>query len=396
MKIYSFKLLRKLLPALISAYLLVFTLPVKAEGQPAAGDSSETTAGIGAEKGDGKFNASEVILDHILDSHEWHLMTIAGHKITIPLPVILVSSKGIDVFMSTTIDRARLIQMHDSAGNQKKVRVIQHGGKIYLMEDGKFTKVVKESELISTEVRDKTARVFDFSITKNVVSMLLAGLLLFLLFRRMASAYALHPNKSPRGMNNFLEMVILFMRDEVIRPNLREKTNMFLPYLLTIFFFIWINNLLGLLPFAMNVTGNITFTATLAIFTLAIMMFKSGKHYWGHIFNPPGVPGFVKPILVLVEVLSIITKPFALLIRLFANITAGHLIVLSFLSMIFIFAGINKFVAGGVITPFSVAFATCIYFLELLVAALQAFIFVMLSSLFISEAMGIGQSKEHH
>lgn len=306
---------------------------------------------------EGKYNAGEVIMHHITDSHEWELYSKGHTHISIPLPVILLNmDHGFSVFMFNKFD---------------------HGHSPY-----KGYYLDKEHHI---QTQDGSA-FYDLSITKNVFAMIISSLFLFFIFRSVAKRYEANPLKAPSEMQNLFEVLIIFVRDEVVKPMLKENTIRFLPYLLTIFFFIWFNNMLGLLPAAANVTGNIAVTVTLALFTFFITMKSSSRHYWHHLLTAPGVPGGVKPILILVEVLSIFTKPFALLIRLFANMTAGHLIVLSFLSLIFIFGEMSA-VAGYGITIFSVAFSIFLYCLELLVAALQAYIFTNLSALFISEVL---------
>ena len=188
-------------------------------------------------------------------------------------------------------------------------------------------------------------------------------------------------------MAKFLEPLIVFVRDDIARPNIGEKDyKRYMPYLLTLFFFIWINNLIGLIPFfpfSANYTGNIALTMTLAVFTLLITNFSGKKYYWKHILTPP-VPVALWPIMIPVELIGILSKPFALMVRLFANITAGHIIILSLVSLIFIFDTV-------LISPVSVAFVLFMNVLELLVAALQAYIFTLLSALFIGMAV-----EEHH
>src|SRR5690606_5347645 len=227
---------------------------------------------------------------------------------------------------------------------------------------------------------------WNFSITKNVAAMMLTVVLMLIFFFSLASFHK--KNKvAPKGFNNVLETLVLFVRDEIARPQIGEKKYMkFMPFLLTVFFFIWITNILGLLPGAANVTGNIAVTVSLGLFTLFLILVNGNKDYWNHIFWMPGIPTFVKPILAVVEVMGLFIKPIALMIRLFANITAGHIIILSLLALIFILESVG--VAG-----ISVPFALFITILELLVAFLQAFIFTMLSALFIGMAV---EEHEHH
>jgi len=216
----------------------------------------------------------------------------------------------------------------------------------------------------------------DFSITKHVLMMWIAAALVIFVFR-----YAFREQRTvPSGIANLLEAIIVFLRDEVVLPNMGEEGRRYLPYLLTVFFFILFCNLLGLIPFAATATGNISVTAALAIMSL-IMIQVGGIREYGlkhHLQNliPPGLPFWLLPIMIPVEIMGQLTKPFALCIRLFANMTAGHIVILSFLSMIFILKSLF-------VSPISVFFALFISLLELFVAFLQAYIFTMLTSLFI-------------
>jgi F-type H+-transporting ATPase subunit a len=239
---------------------------------------------------------------------------------------------------------------------------------------------------------DASVKVYDFSMTKNVVQMLLAVITLVLIMTSVAKKYAANgANKAPSGLQNAIEPVITFVRDEVAKPNLGHKYQKYLPYLLTVFFFILINNLFGLLPGAANVTGNIAFTALLGLISFIVILFSTNGHFWGHIFWPPGVPFLVKLILIPVELLGVFIKPAALIIRLFANMTAGHIVILSFVSLIFIFGQMST-VAGWGFSPVSIAFSVFIYVIELLVAFIQAFIFTNLTAVFIGQAM----EGDHH
>ncbi|MGZ3940069.1 MAG: F0F1 ATP synthase subunit A, partial [Flavisolibacter sp.] len=201
--------------------------------------------------------------------------------------------------------------------------------------------------------------------------------------------------KAPSGMQNLMEVLITFIRDEVGKPNLGVRYNKYMPYLLTVFFFILINNLVALIPGTANVTGNIAFTLVLGVISFIVIMFSTNKHYWGHIFNPP-VPGGVKPIMIPVEVLGIFTKPFALIIRLFANMIAGHIIIICLISLIFIFGNLSAGVGWG-FSPVSIAFTIFIYFIEILVAFIQAYIFANLTAVFVGQAFeGSHHDTDHH
>jgi len=325
-----------------------------------------------------EFNATDMIMHHIGDSHGWHFFGEGENSFTLPLPVILYTDNGLVTFMSSEFH-------HDTEGQniveKDGMRFVNYHEDIYQLETGAETVKFDEEKHPVNAITP-----WDFSITKNVAAMFLTVILMLIFFVSLAN-YHKKNTKAPSGFNNALEALILFVRDEIAIPQIGEKKYMkFMPYLLTIFFFIWITNLLGLLPGAANVTGNIAVTVSLGLFTLAIILINGNKAYWKHIFWMPGIPTWVKPILAIVEGAGVIIKPIALMIRLFANITAGHIIILSLIGLIFILE--NAGVAG-----ISVPFALFITILELLVAFLQAFIFTILSALFIGMAV---EEHEHH
>ncbi|HEY0679021.1 MAG TPA: F0F1 ATP synthase subunit A [Chitinophagaceae bacterium] len=310
-----------------------------------------------------KFDAAEVIMEHIKDGHEFHFATLGNTHITIPLPVILYSpQRGLDAFMSSKFHHG-----HDAYKGYK----LEHGKIIAVDANGR---------------PDESVAVYDLSLTRNVVQMIIAlGILVWIMIGLAKRYQQGHGTRTaPRGLQNAIEPVITFVRDEVAKPNLGKKYEKYLPYLLTVFFFILINNLFGLLPGSANVTGNVAFTLVLGVISFVVIMFSTNKHYWGHIINPP-VPLGIKPILVPVEILGVFTKPFALIVRLFANMVAGHIIILSFVSLIFIFGTMNKGIGWG-FAPVSVLFTVFIYFIEILVAFIQAFIFTNLTAVFIGQA----------
>jgi F-type H+-transporting ATPase subunit a len=245
----------------------------------------------------------------------------------------------------------------------------------------------------ATGEMEPSIKFYDISLTRNVVQMLLALIIFVWIMLRIAKRYksGVGVTSAPKGSQSLLEPVITFVRDEVAKPNLGHKYEKYLPYLLTVFFFILINNIFGLIPGSANVTGNIAFTAVLGLISFIVIMFSTNKHYWGHIFNPPGVPLGVKFMLVPVEFLSVFIKPFALIIRLFANMVAGHIIIICLISLIFIFGELSP-IAGWGASPLSIAFTVFIYMIEVLVAFLQAFIFTMLTAVFIGQAF----EGEHH
>ena len=319
---------------------------------------------------EGKFDASTFILEHIADSHEWHILTKKnGEEVALYLPVILYSkAKGIDFFSSKRI----------TGGNIYKGYKLEEEGDL----QGKIVNVNQEG------IIDKENLPIDFSMTKAVIGMLAAAIIGLVLFLSLSRSYKKSGISHPKGIQSFLEPVILFVRDDIAIPNIGHKYERYMPYLLSAFFFILINNLMGLIPapppFGANVTGNIAVTFVMATCTFFITQFSGNKAYWKHIFAAPGVPFWLLPIMIPVEIIGLFSKPFALMIRLFANITAGHIIVLSLICLIFIFNSLS-------VAPVSIFFVIFMDFLELLVAFLQAYIFTLLSSLFIGMAI-----PEHH
>lgn len=311
-----------------------------------------------------KFNAGEVIMEHIMDNHYFHFFTIGSFEASIPLPIIVYSSqKGFNIFSS-----ARFHHGHKVYNSYRLVK----GKIVYVQADG-------------TTI-DEGVKVYDFSITKNVVQMLLSMFVLLWMMISIAKKYKVTgASKAPSGLQGAVEPVIIFIRDEVAKVNLGHKYEKYMPYLLTVFFFILINNLFGLVPGSANVTGNIAFTVILGLVSFFAILFSTNKYYWKHIFNPH-VPMFVKPIMVPVEFLSIFTKPFALIVRLFANMVAGHIVITCFISLIFIFGAMSK-IAGIGFSPISILFTVFIYCIEVLVAFIQAFIFANLTAVFIGQAI---------
>ena len=324
-----------------------------------------------------KLNAGKVIMEHIADSHGWHLW---GHT-EIPLPVIIYSkARGLTMFMSSEFEHGHRAYEGFKLGEGKVVAV------------NETAPVPAEETTVNEEI---TAGMYDISITKNVMSLFISIALMLLIFTNVAGAYTRkRKGLAPTGLQNAIEPIILFVRDEVIKPGIGEKKfEKYVPYLLTVFFFIWISNLMGLIPVfpgGANLTGNIAVTMTLAIFTFIIVSVSANKGYWLHIFAMPGVP---KPILILltpIEILGVFLRPFVLMIRLFANITAGHIIGLAFFCLIFIF-GENGTGIGLAVSPLSLVFTVFMTTLELLVAFLQAYVFTMLSAVYIGAAV-----EEHH
>ncbi|MDZ7605237.1 MAG: F0F1 ATP synthase subunit A [Cyclobacteriaceae bacterium] len=325
--------------------------------------SAITTPAIGAEEaGESK---TAFIFRHVQDSHEWHLATIGHTHITIPLPVIIYErGYGLRFYMSSDF-----VNEHHEPVEKDGYLIDSHG------------------HLSSSD----TSRTFyDISITKDVTTLLLSVVLMFWVFITIARRYKNNPAGAPSGIQSALEPVILFVRNEIAIPSIGEKNYArFMPYLLSVFFFIWFNNMLGLLPGAANLSGNISVTLTLAIFTFVVTNLNGTKDYWRHIFNTPGVPWWLKipiPLMPLVEFVGILTKPFSLMIRLFANITAGHIVIMSLIALIFIFETVY-------VGPVSVLFGIFMTFIELLVAFIQAFVFTLLSAIYFGLATA---EHEHH
>ena len=331
------------------------------------------------------FDANEVIFGHVMDAHEFHFFSYKGddgklHHATIPLPVILYSKeKGFTSFMSS--------EFHHGENDYKGYRLITDEKIAELKLDPKKYTVGEIVAIDNGNNIDPAVKIYDVSLTRNVVQMIIALTLLVLILLTVARRYKSGKGiiSAPKGLQNLIEPLITFVRDEVAIPNLGDRYQKYFPYLLTVFFFILINNLVGLIPGSANVTGNIAFTMVLSVISFIVILISTKKHYWGHIVNPPGVPWWVKPILVLVEILGIFTKPFALMIRLFANMIAGHIIIISLVSLIFIFGALNTYVGWG-FSPLSILFVVFIYLIELLIAFLQAYIFTILTAVFIGQA----------
>ncbi len=347
------KYIKSLLVAVFSLGMLLFS-PLANAQEPSHEPTTEHH-----EATEEKLDPAKIIMDHIKDNHEFHFFTAGSFHATIPLPVILYSpTKGFSMFSSSRFG-------HEGSEEY-------NGYKLH------------EGEISATD----GSKVYDFSLTKNVVQMIIALTILVLLMTGIAKKYkkGLGVTSAPKGWQNAIEPVITFVRDDVAKPNLGKKWQKYLPYLLTVFFFILINNIFGLIPGSANVTGNTAFTAVMGLISAIVILASTNGHFWGHIFWPPGVPFLVKVILIPVELAGVlIIKPAALIIRLFANMVAGHIIILSFISLIFIFGAMNKG-AGWGFSPVSILFTVFIYFIEILVAFIQAFIFTNLTAVFIGQA----------
>lgn len=316
------------------------------------------------------------IKHHLMDSHDFTLFTYGGEEhpthVGFPLPVILWDG-GLHVFSSSKFEHGEAVA--ESNGNYYKIN--HHDGLIYKTDaEGNFTEDEKGHVT--------NAKPIDFSITKNIFMILVVGLILFLLFAGLGKSYKKNGSIA-KGAGRFFEPIILYIRDDIAIPNIGEKHyKKYMSFLLTIFFFIWFLNMFGLTPLGVNITGNLAITASLAVITYLITTFTAKKDYWGHIFWMPGVPVPMKFILAPIELLGTIIKPFSLMIRLYANMVAGHIVLMSLIALMYTFN-------SPIGSPLSFFLAFVLSLLEILVALLQAYIFTMLAALYFGAAV-----EEHH
>ncbi len=329
------------------------------------------------------FNAGEFVIDHVSDSYDWHITSFGDKHISIPLPIIVYSKQpelhdgqAFHVFMSS--------KFHHGHSAYKGFRI---------SESEEFKGKVVELDATGHEIGTP----IDISITKTIAGILASVVILLWLVFATAKLAKKNKGKAPTGVQNALEPIIFFIRDEVAKPAIGEhKYEKFMPFLLTLFFFILINNFMGLIPippFGANVTGNIAVTMVLALFTFAITTINGNKHYWKEIYNPD-VPWWLKfpiPLMPIVELSGVITKPFVLMVRLFANMMAGHLIVMVFVSLIFVFGSLFGPAVGLGASPISILFSVFILLLDVLVSFIQAYVFTLLSALYFGMA-----TADHH
>ena len=340
-----------------------------------AHEGAEASHEAHAEPTDVKSKVKAFIKHHVLDSHEFSFLQddVTGEHYGFSLPIIIWDN-GFQIFSSSKFEHGEAVA--ESNGNFYKIN--HHDGKIY-KTDAAGTITEDEATGFPTNVRP-----LDLSITKSVLSIMIAAILMFFLFSSLAKSYAKN-NGIASGVGRIFEPIVLYVRDEIAIPNIGEKHyKKYMSYLLTIFFFILFLNLFGLMPFGINVTGNLTITFSLAILTFLITNLTANKNYWGHIFWMPGVPKIMRLVLAPIELLGVFIKPFSLMIRLYANIFAGHIVLMSIIGLMFIF----KSWLGSSLS-FGLSFALSI--LEILVAFLQAYIFTMLSALYFGAAV-----EEHH
>ena len=322
-----------------------------------------------------EIDVGEILFGHIADSYGWHITDWKGKHVTIPLPCIVHSSTGWHFFMSSKIEHGH-----------------EHEG-LFIAEEGLY-----EDKIVERGAGGELVRPFDISITKNVASLMFAAVLLISLVLATTRWYRRHDasEEAPQGFAGLMEMMIMMVNDDIIRPSVGEKHyRKYSPYLLTAFFFIFVCNLMGLIPFfpgGANVTGNIAVTMMMALFTFIAINVFADKHYWKEILWPD-VPMFLKfpiPIMQTIELFGVISKPFSLMVRLFANIMAGHMMVLGVVSVIFVTVKLGP-VINGSMTVIAMLFGLVINCLELLVAFIQAYVFTMLSAVFI----GMAHQEEH-
>lgn len=373
---------RKLI--LLTALILIGYLPLysqQGETKGSGHNATPTTESHGEEK----FKAGKFVIEHVTDSHDWHIVSFGETHISIPLPIIVYSKnpqlhegKSFHVFMSSKFDHGH---------NDYKGFRLSHSEE----NEGKIVEVDTNGAEVGKPI--------DISITKTVAGIFVSAIILLWVLLFVAKASRKNVGKAPTGIQNLIEPVVVFIRDEVAKPTIgEEKYLRFMPYLLTVFFFILFNNLMGLIPippFGANVTGNIAVTMVLGVSTFILTTISGNKHYWKEVYNPD-VPWWLKfpiPLMPVVELIGVITKPFVLMIRLFANMMAGHLIVTVFVSLIFIFSNsFHSVFAGYAASPVSVLFSVFILILDLLVSFIQAYVFTLLSAIY----FGMATAEHHH
>jgi F-type H+-transporting ATPase subunit a len=359
--------------------LMTFANPevdsVKVHTEVAHETTEQSHEGAHAEPTDVKSKIKAFIGHHVLDSHDFTFFSdeVEGKHYGFSLPVILWDN-GLQLFSSSEFEHGEAVA--ESYGNFYAIN--HHDGKIYKTDAS--GKIIEDEKTGFPE----NERPLDFSITKTVLSIFIAAILMVLIFAGLAKTYSKNGGIAS-GAGRIFEPVVLFIRDEIAIPNIGEKHyKRYMSYLLTIFFFVLFLNIFGLMPFGINVTGNLTITFALAIMTFLITNLTANKNYWGHIFWMPGVPKVMRIVLAPIELLGVIIKPFSLMIRLYANIFAGHIVLMSIIGLMFIF----KSWLGSSLS-FALSFALSI--LEILVAFLQAYIFTLLSALYFGSAV-----EEHH
>lgn len=348
---------------------------------------ANTEAAKQAENPENKDASAEVvehIMNHVADANEFHIATIGEKHYSLHLPVILLRNGKLSVFSSAAFE-----------GGEKEVdgyKLDEHSGRVVDAATGN-----RSANIVSYFTATDSSKFLDFSVTKNVFTSLIGFLILAIVLISVKNAYVRNKNKAPRGIQSAIEPIINYLVDDVIKLNIGPKYEKFVPFLLSVFFFILINNLIGLIPFfpgSANASGNIAFTFVIAVIAFIIININGTKSYWGHIFAMPGVPKWVLVILTPVEVVGLFIKPIALMLRLFGNITGGHIAILSIVSLIFIFGKMGQSVGGASLGGgMAIPIVLFVNAMELFVAFLQAYVFTLLTAIFIGAAV---EEHEHH
>lgn len=360
-----------------------------------------------------EIDSGSIIIGHVTDSHSWHLFDYFSkdgkeHSVAVNLPVILIDDGHLELFSSKRFHHGHAVyqgKKHTYAlvgGGLEKEEIICVYGPMDISSEPAMAFVDGEGNVYDRIVDDEgnTVKPVDISITKTAAAIIISVTLLIVIILASAKKYKVRGSAAPHGMQSLIELLVLHVRDGIVEPILGHNTRRFLPYLLTLFFFIFFCNILGLIPIfpaGANITGNIAVTAILALITFFITNFNGNKHYWKDIFWTPGVPSWLKifPLMPIVELVGVFTKPIVLMIRLFANMTAGHIVILGFVVIIFILSNSLGMAVGGAVSVVSVIFAVFISLLECLVAYIQAFVFTMLSALYISMAVEEPEKAEN-
>ena len=353
--------------------------------------SSETDSGLVEKQAQAnELDAGSIIIGHVTDAHSWHILDYNGrdgkeHSIAVPLPVILINDGHLDIFMSSRFQHGH--------ADYKGYRLVGGGltkEEIICVDASRLDADGRPLPLLAAD--GSVVKPTDISITKTAAAIMIACALLLVLIFAARRGYKKRPNQAPRGIQSLVEMLVVFVRDSIAKPMIGPKYEKYLPYLLSLFFFIFFCNCLGLIPIfpaGANITGCIAVTMILAVITFIITNLSGNKHYWTDIFNTPGVPAWLKifPLMPVVELVGVFTKPIVLMIRLFANMTAGHIVILGFVVIIFILSNLFGVLVGGAVSVVSVLFSVFISLLECLVAYIQAYVFTMLTALYIGMAI---------
>ncbi len=381
--LYGLERQKIIMPAIAKRMFLMLAIAFFSYNNAKAQEGQSHENGTEKSSSEDKFDTGEFIFEHVLDAYYWHIATFDEKEVSVPLPVILYSNRPelhggqrFHVFLSSKFHHGHedYLGFRISGGDIHKGKIVE------LDEAGK-----------------ELGRPVDISVTKTVTGAIISVIVLFIVLFSASRVAKNNRGRAPTGIQNFLEPVIIFVRDEMAKPTIGEKKyKQFLPFLLTMFFFILFNNLMGLIPifpFGANVTGNIAVTMVLALFTFFVTAIKGNKHYWKEIFNPD-VPWWLKfpiPLMPIIELSGVFTKPFVLMVRLFANMLAGHMVVAVFVSLIFIFSSIMGPGAAYVVSPISVFFAVFTLLLDVLVSFIQAYVFTLLSAIY----FGMAVAEDH-